>query len=112
MILIFSAYYSLVGTSSTLCGDLFKLQSYINFHFLGLLSTMTSPRELRTMFTELVELGGLVQLGCHTPFSLSRTGNMQLTWLNFWRELINMCLLRCERWLCVVDLALVRIEAG
>jgi hypothetical protein len=68
-----------------------KLQSYINFHFLGLLSTTTSPLGLRTMFTELVELGGLVQLGCHTPFSLSRTGNMQLTWLNCWRELISMC---------------------
>lgn len=55
------------------------------------------------------ELGGLVQLELHIPFSLSRTGNTQLIWSKFLKELTSTCLQRCERWLYVVDRILGRI---
>jgi len=61
------------------------------------------------MSTELEELGGLAQLEFHIPFSLSRTGNTQLIWSKFWKELTSMCLQRCERLLYVVHQVLARI---
>lgn len=70
---------------------------------------MISLLGLRTMSTESEELGELAQLVFHILFSLSRTGNTQLIWSKFWKELTSKCHQRCERWLYVVHRVLARI---